>query len=327
MTTSRCSVSMMSCRRLARWRSLLVRRFSRSGRLRPLLRARFGQAGAAEGVAGLQVVAGDVQARVLAEQRHDGARVHGQRFADAANLVGEGNLGGVEGVAGVFHHLGGGPVDHGGFLAKEVFHQVGWRRGAIARADDRERRRFKVRHRRALAEELGVVENLQHPAQDEVRQEGLYELLRAAGQHRAAEDERVVLGRLAERVADFAGDTAHVVEVQSARRVRRRADADDGQFGVSDGVGATLRGAEQALGLRALQQFVQAWLDDGRDAVVEVLDLGRMHVHADDVMAVAGEAPRRDRSHVAQTEDADSHASREARKRRMKCKAARASAI
>src|SRR4030095_2498022 len=42
----------------------------------------------------------------------------------------------------------------------------------------------------------------------------------------------------------------------------------------------------------------------GRDQV----ELGLIDVHADDAMAVAGEAGERDGAHVAETEDADVHA-------------------
>ena len=90
----------------------------------------------------------------------------------------------------------------------------------------------------------------------------------------------------------LARHAAHEIQIEPARRVRRRAHAHDGQFGVRDRVGAALRGAQPAVGLRGLEQLVQTRLDDRRNAVVEVRHLRRMHVHADDVALGGGDTGR-----------------------------------
>ena len=66
-----------------------------------------GQAGAAEGEARAQVGRGDVELGVLAEDLHHLAGVDAVDAEDPGHLVGEGDLGGVEGVARVLQRLGG----------------------------------------------------------------------------------------------------------------------------------------------------------------------------------------------------------------------------
>ena len=73
------------------------------------------QAGAAEGEAGLEVGARDVQRVVAAQRVHHFRAVDAQFAGQRADLVGEGDLHGVERVAGVLDHLRGAQRDDGGF--------------------------------------------------------------------------------------------------------------------------------------------------------------------------------------------------------------------
>src|SRR5690606_20493449 len=69
-----------------------------------------GQARTAEGEAWTHVVFGEVELVVLADHFHHLATVDAGSFGDVADLVGEGDLGGVPDVAGVLDHLGNGDV-------------------------------------------------------------------------------------------------------------------------------------------------------------------------------------------------------------------------
>src|SRR5688572_28495540 len=71
-----------------------------------------GEAGSAEGEAGLHVGARDVELRVLAQEVHDDVAVRAQPARDPADLVREGDLERVERVRGVLEHLGDAKRDH-----------------------------------------------------------------------------------------------------------------------------------------------------------------------------------------------------------------------
>ena len=51
------------------------------------------------------------------------------------------------------------------------------------------------------------------------------------------------------------------------------------------------------------------FLDDGGDALVDQVHLGLVRVHADHVMAIAGQTPGGNRAHIAQAENTDAHES------------------
>ena len=74
----------------------------------------FGQAGAAEGEARLEVGGGDIQGVIAAEGVHDLGAIDAEFAGQRADLVGEGNLDGMEGVAGVLDHLRGAQRHDGG---------------------------------------------------------------------------------------------------------------------------------------------------------------------------------------------------------------------
>ena len=113
------------------------------------------QARAAEGEAGLQVRRRDVQARIGAHQPHDLVRVDAERLRDAADLVGEGDLERVEGVAAHLERFGHADTGHEEArveVLEDLAHRVD--RGFAVAADDGVRRMVVVADRTALAQEL-----------------------------------------------------------------------------------------------------------------------------------------------------------------------------
>ena len=164
---------------------------------------------------------------------------------------------------------------------------------------------LEILHRRALAEKFRVIKNLQRAVAFQVGQQILDELLRAARQHRAANDQRVRLATHAERARDFRQHLPDETQVQRAGDRRGRADADDRKVRRRNRLLAARRGAQQSTGLCLRHQFRQARLDDRRHAAVERLDLLRMHVHAHDGVAAPCQAAGRDRADVAESKNAD----------------------
>jgi hypothetical protein len=173
-------------------------------------------------------------------------------------------------------------------------------------ADQRERRLAEVLERGAFPEELGIHRNAE--AFTVLLARRLLErrnhvTVGRARQHRAPHDHHVIRGLVAQHGADFLAHPRQVGEVQAAVPAAWRADADERQVGGVHRI-RRVRRRPQALGPHAfLQQFPQAGLDDGAAAFVDRLHLVRIHVDADHVVAVGGEACRRDAAHVTQTEN------------------------
>ena len=116
-----------------------------------------GQAGATVRKAGLEVIAGDVQLLILAEDVHHLVRVDAQRLADIANLICEYDLQPVVGVAHVLHDLSNGHLS-GNKLGIDVGVQLAhhFDSSLAVRAHYGNRRVEVVTHRSSLAQELRV---------------------------------------------------------------------------------------------------------------------------------------------------------------------------
>ena len=99
-------------------------------------------------------------------------------------------------------------------------------------------------------------------------------------------------------LGDGPRDGQHVLEVGRAVLVGGRADRDHLEQAVRDAFGGIGREPQPALGHVALDQLVEARLVDGHLAAIETLDLARIDVDADDLVARIGEARSGDQSNV-----------------------------
>ena len=114
-----------------------------------------------------------------------------------------------------------------------------------------------------------------------------------------------LLGR--DRLPDLGRNGFHRVKVKTAIRPARRADADDRHVAVADRILDARRRPDPAAVNPVCHEFVEACFHDRSEACVETLDFREVGIDADDLMAVAREACRRNRAHIAQPENANSH--------------------
>ncbi len=270
-----------------------------------------GQARTAEGKAWAHVVLGQVQHLVLADHVHHVAAIDTYGLGDVADFVGEGDLGGVPHVAGVLDHLG-----HFDRLADdrcvELFVQALQyvAAGAVQFADDGHRWLVVVFDRSALTQELRVDRNAEVDPGFFARaifENRDHHVLDGTWQHGAAYHDGVAAGCVTQYVADFAAHRFDVLKAQVAVLLARRTDADHRHIAGADGLGEVSGAAQAAIGDALLQQCFQARFDDGRLALVDQVDLGAGHVHANHFMASRRQAACTDRTYITQTKDADTH--------------------
>src|SRR6266581_5887816 len=126
-------------------------------------------------------------------------------------------------------------------------------------------------------------------------------------QHRAPDDHDVIRGFVFERIADLFADTDQVAEIEAAVLAARRADANERQVGISDGLGRARR-RPQTMRIDAfLEQRIETRLDDRTPAGVDGGDFLWIHIDADDVMSIGGKVRRGNASDVAEAEYRNSH--------------------
>src|SRR5262245_54508827 len=111
------------------------------------------------------------------------------------------------------------------------------------------------------------------------------------------------LGR--ERLADLLAYALDVRKVEAVVWVAGRADADEGDIALVNGLGCISRGADTARHQALLQQLLQPLLDDRAVPLPDHFDLDWVHVDADDVVAAIGQASDRHRAYIAKPEDTD----------------------
>src|SRR4051794_39373929 len=93
----------------------------------------------------------------------------------------------------------------------------------------------------------------------------------------------------------------------SAVRPARGTDADDHDIACRQSA-AYVRESRNPSGRRgAAQHFTQAGLDDRRDPVVDAVDLDAIHVKAEHLVSLVGEATQRRKAHISKSENSDSH--------------------
>ncbi len=108
-----------------------------------------------------------------------------------------------------------------------------------------------------------------------------------------------------ERSADLFAHALDVAEFERAVRLARRPHADQRDVGREDRLAHVGGGAHAAALAHLGHEVADAMLDNRRDPLVDHVDLGLVHVHADHLVSFLGEAGGGDAADVAQTENAD----------------------
>ena len=160
----------------------------------------------------------------------------------------------------------------------------------------------------AVAQELGVEadpEILAHRLAGCALDLREHDPQRRARRDRAAhhDDVEPVLAR--QSLADRAGRCDDRGIVAAAILRGRRADGDEGHVRPCDSRRQIVRGRHQSVGDAGREEFPQLRLVNGRVAARDRLNLVAGDVHADDAMAERGQARRRDRTDIAEPDDAD----------------------
>jgi hypothetical protein len=272
-----------------------------------------GQAGTAEGKAGLEVGLRDVELRVLAHQVHHLEGIDAQRVAQPGGFVGEGDLERVEVVAAVLHHLG---RTHRGLdeAARQLAEQLAQRstgKGMVG-ADDGERRLVVVADRRAFAQELGLESrggSPRRPSCPTALDDRAQHVFDGTRHQRRAEDDDMRRrscrrsrgpSRLARRriapwswlplAADGVPTQTREMSLSSTARC------------------ASVVTATRPLAATCCIRSTMPSSTTGCLAGHDQVELGGVDVDADHLVAIARQAGQRHGTHVAQAEDADLHA-------------------
>ena len=181
-------------------------------------------------------------------------------------------------------------------------------RARVVGADDDAVGLHEVLDRRAFLQELGVRDHVEldlGAALAERLLDALADLVGGADRHGGLVDDDPVLGHVP---ADRLGDREHVREVRRAVLLGRGADGDELEQAVRDALLRAGREPEPALVEVALHDDVEARLVDRDLALLQALDLARVDVHAEDVVAGLGEARAGDQADIARTKDCNFHA-------------------
>ncbi len=180
-------------------------------------------------------------------------------------------------------------------------------RALVVGADDDAVRPHEVLDRRAFLQELGVArdgEGHLHAALAQRLRDGRADAVRRAHGHRGLVDDHLPLGHAA---ADVARGLEHVLHVGRPVLVRRRADGDELQRAVRHGL-VDVRGEREPARLDvAADHRLEAGLVDGDPALLQDVDLARIHVEAQDVVAHFREAGAGDQADVARADHRDLH--------------------
>jgi hypothetical protein len=160
----------------------------------------------------------------------------------------------------------------------------------------------EVLDRGALLEELGVAGD--HDLLLGVLADDAGDPLGGAHRHGALVDDH---REAVDVLAHLGGGLEQVAQVGRAVGGARRAHGHEDRVAMLGGLGVRGGEAEPAgLGV-ALDQLVEARLVDRDLTVAQAGDLALVHVGADHVVAVIGEARSGDQSHVPSSDDADFH--------------------
>ena len=128
-----------------------------------------------------------------------------------------------------------------------------------------------------------------------------------AWQDRAANDDGVARTLALESLADLFTNPSDVSQVKIAVDLAGCADANEGQLRLLDRLDWIAGGAQPAGLGSGCDDLTDFSFNDGRLAAVDEVDLGRDRVDTNDLVSIMRETPRRNRPHIPQPEDANSH--------------------
>ena len=109
-------------------------------------------------------------------------------------------------------------------------------------------------------------------------------------------------------LADHRGDGEHVLQVGRSVFVGRRPHRDEHDLGALDRAADIGRERQPALALIADDDRLESGLVDREFVRFEVLDLGRIDVGTNDVIARLGETGTYDQTYISGADDGDLHA-------------------
>src|SRR5262249_5896477 len=120
----------------------------------------------------------------------------------------------VKVVTGILDHLGALPPEHHRGATEEPSRLAALRLPSVMGANHRQRRCAKVLDARPFPQELRAIVDLHLTGATEILEKGLDDGTGAAGQHRATENDDVLLAGTLQCFADLLRYSAHKVEIQ-----------------------------------------------------------------------------------------------------------------
>ena len=262
-------------------------------------------------VTGARIDEAVADARVGTDTMADHLDVGADALGDVRHFVHEADLRGQHGIGGVLGQLGRTHVHHHDAFVVAVerrvqaLHQL--QRRGVGGADHDAVRTHAILDGIAFLEEFGVRNHVERDVHAAFRQhfgDRVANLVGRADRHRGLVDDD---DRTFQVAADRAGDRQHVLQVGAAVFVRRRTDGDEDDLAMFDRRGSI--GGESDAPRRVVGQhhLFQARLVDRDDATIEAVDLGRVDVDADDLVAHLGEAGTGDQADIAGAENGYAH--------------------
>jgi len=265
-----------------------------------------GEAGAA--VAGTGMEEFGANPAVHAHGFCDGLNVGADGLADVGDLVDEGDLGGQEGVAGIFDQFGSFDVgkDEGCFDeiegAVDLFHNL---TGAVGLgADDDPVGAHKVADGAAFPEKFGVGDDVKGDFLGLVGRDDLPDAGAGAdGDGGFVDDDFVVV----DEGRDLPGHCFHMLQVGGAVLLGRCADGDKNHLGAVEFFGDVGGKAEPPSLDVTLDDVIQARFIDGYPAVFEGVDFVMVFIDANDGMAKVGKARGGNKADIACADNGNVH--------------------
>ena len=165
-------------------------------------------------------------------------------------------------------------------------------------------RMHQVLHGKSLAQELGIADHVEFHARFAVAFDGLGHLVARLDRHRAFIDDDLVAGH---RGGDVPRDPLQEAHVHRPVRLGRRGHGDEDHIGLLDALGRARGKREASRGHVLLHQLFETRLVDRDAALLQQLDLRRVIIHTDHLVADLGKASAGDQPDVAGPDDRQLH--------------------